>query len=197
MRRIGMNTRSELLAPDNVPTYRTTGPDSIYETNVILYSKPNMQGTLYLVSNGSYTGDDFNKNIAPDNIFSLSIPPNTKIKLYCGTIYDDGQIGSMEITNVLNEPMYVAELPQQMQGKLQSMIVIKQKNKTKIDNTKLDKIEDFESLKISSKTQKRLKERAIKTNGTDFIYYTKLLSCLVAIIWITTTIVKPKTINKE
>ena len=205
MSRNETNTKSALLAPDRIQTYETSGPESIYEKNVVLFSKPNLQGNMYLVSNGSYTSEYLIKKITPDNVFSLSIPPETKVKLFCGNVYDDGHIGSIDITNITKESMYLKELPLHIQGAIKSMIVVKQKSKYNninnvVENLNSDKMEGFDlsdSFRVPSYTKKQLKDIFINKIYTEFFYYVKLLSCLVIVIWIALVVIDPTIRNRK
>lgn len=90
---------------------------------VILYSKPNFLGNAYAINIGDYTSTYFIPQISPDNVFSLSIPPNMSVKLFCGDIYDYGNKGFVHITNVSKDNMSVPSLPQYIAGYIRSISI--------------------------------------------------------------------------
>lgn len=192
--------KSETLAPDKISTY----DDSIYMTKVVLFSKPDLQGNMYLMSLGNYTSTTFIKHISPDNIFSLSIPPETSVKLFCGDMYDYGGKGSTHITNVLKEPITVMRLPQHIQGMIRSVSVSRQRyedeNTIKTSNIGLqnDMIENFgtfDSLKLSNFSNKymnnSMSDNISKMIQKELFGYFKLLLLLVVVVWIASVFITP------
>lgn len=101
---------------------------SVQEGKVRLYSKENYQGNIYEIDYGNYTSSMFIKLISPDNVFSLSIPPNTSVMMFCGDIYDYGGKGSVHIVNVTNERADVPMLPLNVQGGVRSLSITKTTN---------------------------------------------------------------------
>lgn len=99
------------------------------EEKVRLYTKLNGQGEVYEIETGNYISDNFISKITPNNIFSMSIPPATTVKLFCGDVYDYGNIGSMHVTNVTRETIIVPELPSHIQGRVRSISITKHQNK--------------------------------------------------------------------
>lgn len=91
---------------------------------VQLYSKANFQGELFEVDYGNYPSDVFIPSILPSNIFSLTIPPRTTVKLFSGDEYDFGGKGGMSLTNVSGDVMKVDYLPTNIKGQVRSVSVI-------------------------------------------------------------------------
>lgn len=104
-----------LSAINNINTY--------LETKVVFFSKPNLSGNMYTIDNGNYTSEKFVKYISPDNVFSMTVPPQTFVKLYCGDMYDDGGKGFYHITNVTNEVAEIPSLPRNIQGNVRSVSI--------------------------------------------------------------------------
>lgn len=98
------------------------------EGKVRLFSKDNYKGNVYEIDYGNYTSNMFIYKISPDNIFSLTVPPHTSVRMYCGDIYDYGGRGYMDITNVTNERVDVPSLPQNIRGYVRSLSIIKYYN---------------------------------------------------------------------
>ena len=98
------------------------------EGKVRLFSKDSYKGNVYEIDYGNYTSNMFIYKISPDNIFSLTVPPHTSVRMYCGDIYDYGGRGYMDITNVTNERVDVPSLPQNIRGYVRSLSIIKYYN---------------------------------------------------------------------
>jgi hypothetical protein len=90
---------------------------------VRFYSKDNFQGNIYEIERGNYTSNDFVPRISPDNVFSMAIPPQTYVKIYCGDIYDYGGKGFMHIENVTDQTMRVPLLPEYIEGQVKSVSI--------------------------------------------------------------------------
>lgn len=90
---------------------------------VRFYSKDNFRGNIYEIERGNYPSKDFVPRISPDNVFSLTIPPQTYIKIYCGDIYDYGGKGFMHIENVTDQVMHVPSLPEGIEGQVKSVSI--------------------------------------------------------------------------
>lgn len=131
--------------PDNVgrlSLYRDQGYDTGYDTQPVtkhdektrgikgpmatvqLYSKSNFNGTMFEIEYGNYTSDVFVPYLIPSNVFSLSIPPRTTVKIYCGDKYDFGGKGGMSITNTGSDVMRVSSLPPNISGHIRSISII-------------------------------------------------------------------------
>jgi hypothetical protein len=96
---------------------------AVIRNDVIFYSKPDLYGTMYAVETGDYTSSRFIPQISPDNVFSLSIPANTSVKLFCGDVYDSGGKGFVHITNATNQRSAVPSLPLHIQGNVRSVSI--------------------------------------------------------------------------
>lgn len=96
---------------------------AVDQPKVKFYSKDNFQGNVYEVAYGNYTSNMFTPKISPDNVFSMTIPPATFVKLYCGDMYDYGGKGFIHITNVTDQDMYVPVLPDILQGNVRSLSI--------------------------------------------------------------------------
>jgi hypothetical protein len=110
----------------------TSKVDTPYD-KVMLYTKPNLQGDVYVIDYGSYTSTLLIPVISPNNVFSLSIPPYTSVKMYCGDLYDYGGKGSIEITNVTSQKTDVPSLPDNIQGGIRSISINKYSLNTPTD----------------------------------------------------------------
>jgi len=97
----------------------------VQENKVRLYSKENFKGNVYEIDYGNYTSAMFIKMITPDNIFSLTIPPNTSVAMFCGDTHDYGGKGSIHIINVTNERTDVPLLPVHVRGSIRSLSITK------------------------------------------------------------------------
>lgn len=120
----------------------------VQESKVRLYSKENFMGNVYEIDYGNYTSSMFIKMISPDNVFSLAIPPNTSIVMFCGDMYDYGGKGSVHIVNVTNERADVPMLPMNVQGNVRSLSITKTDNgalntKTNSDASMNDLLNNF------------------------------------------------------
>lgn len=91
---------------------------------VQLYSKSNFSGEIFEVDYGNYPSDIFIPAILPSNVFSLTIPPRTTIKLFAGNEYNFGGKGGMSLTNVGPDLMRVDTLPTNIRGQIRSVSVI-------------------------------------------------------------------------
>lgn len=91
---------------------------------VQLYSKSRFQGELFEVDYGNYPSSAFIPAILPNNVFSLTIPPRTTIKLFAGDEYDFGGKGGISITNAGSDVMRVDTLPDNISGRIRSISVI-------------------------------------------------------------------------
>jgi hypothetical protein len=100
------------------------------EGKVRLYSKDDYKGNVYEIDYGNYTSNMFIYKISPDNVFSLTVPPHTSVRMYCCDIYDYGGRGYMDITNITNERVDVPSLPQNIRGYVRSLSIIKYYNDT-------------------------------------------------------------------
>jgi len=92
--------------------------------SVQLYSKSNFQGDIFEVEYGNYPSDMFIPAILPNNIFSLTIPPRTTVKLFSGDEYDFGGKGGMSVTNAGQDIMRVDNLPTNIRGQIRSISII-------------------------------------------------------------------------
>lgn len=92
---------------------------------VKFYSKTDFQGNIYEIEYGNYTSTNFIDKISPDNIFSLTVPSLTTVKLFCGDIFDYGGKGAFQITNITNSTSSVPQLPDNIQGRVRSAIIVK------------------------------------------------------------------------
>ena len=92
--------------------------------NVQLYSKTNMKGEVFEIDAGNYPSDVFINAVSPYNVFSLSIPPYTSIKLFGGNEYDFGGKGGMSITNTGSDIMRIESLPSNISGQIRSVSII-------------------------------------------------------------------------
>ncbi|VBB17768.1 hypothetical protein YASMINEVIRUS_231 [Yasminevirus sp. GU-2018] len=123
------NINNPFHTDNTINTGVTFNPEKTnMDDRVILYSMPDLRGNTYAIANGSYTSTSFVDKLSPDNVFSLSIPPETSIKMFCGDIYDYGGKGGMEITNVTNERISVPSLPQNVQGNVRSLVISERKH---------------------------------------------------------------------
>jgi hypothetical protein len=93
-----------------------------------LYSKVNLQGNAYLVDYGNYVGQNFTNRLSPDNVFSMEVPPQSTVKLFGGAEYDYGTQGSFHLSNTTRDYTRVNQLPENIQGKVRSMIVMQNTN---------------------------------------------------------------------
>jgi hypothetical protein len=107
---------------------------------VVVYNKPNLTGTSYALEYGSYNSRVLRLKLFPDNIFSLEIPPLTKVKLYGGGMFDYGGKGGIEISNIAENTMVMTHLPEQLSGAIRSIAVIKIAPETadSVDQTVID-----------------------------------------------------------
>ena len=99
---------------------------------VNLYSKTNFEGNVYAVGYGNYAGADFVNRISPDNVFSLTLPPYSTIKLFCGNSFDNDNIGSTQITNATRQTAKIPFLPEHLQGRIRSLVI--ERHTDKADN---------------------------------------------------------------
>lgn len=116
----------------------------VQESKVRLYSKDNFKGNTYEIDYGNYTSAMFIKLISPDNVFSLTVPPNTSIAMFCGDMYDYGGKGSVHIINVTNERADVPMLPLHIQGNVRSLSI------TKTINNSMGQVNQTSSVKDMS-----------------------------------------------
>jgi hypothetical protein len=91
---------------------------------VQLYSKANFKGEVFEVDYGNYPSDVFIPTVIPSNVFSLTIPPRTTIKLFSGDEYDFGGKGGVSLTNAGPDIMRVDSLPTNVRGQIRSVSVI-------------------------------------------------------------------------
>lgn len=92
--------------------------------NVQLYSSSNMKGEVFEIDAGNYPSDVFINAVSPYNVFSLTIPPHTAIKLFGGNEYDFGGKGGMSITNTGSDIMRIESLPSNISGQIRSVSII-------------------------------------------------------------------------
>jgi hypothetical protein len=90
---------------------------------VRFYSKDNFGGNIYEIEKGNYTSNEFITRITPDNIFSITIPPQMYVKMYCGDVYDYGGKGFMHIENATDQVMHVPILPESISGQIRSVSI--------------------------------------------------------------------------
>jgi hypothetical protein len=102
---------------------RTRGDRGPLHT-VQLYSKANFNGEIFEVDYGNYPSDVFIPSMLPANVFSLTIPPRTTVKLFSGDEYDFGGKGGMSLTNAAEDVMRVESLPTNIRGQVRSISVI-------------------------------------------------------------------------
>lgn len=102
---------------------RTRGEKGPLRT-VQLYSKANFGGEVFEVDYGNYPSDVFIPAILPSNVFSLTVPPRTTIKLFAGNEYNFGGKGGISITNISPDVMRVDSLPTNIRGQIRSVSVI-------------------------------------------------------------------------
>lgn len=121
-----MGSAQSLVDPTSLEkAYSSSSNDYEYllATKVIMYSKPYLQGNAYALAAGNYTSEKFIPQISPDNVFSMSVPAKTTVKLFNGNIYDYGNKGFMHIVNTSQETIPVSTLPQNMQGSVKSVSI--------------------------------------------------------------------------
>ncbi len=98
--------------------------DNLTEQNVFLFTLTKLRGIKYELSYGNYNNTKLLAKIAPNNIFSLKIPPLTKVRLYGGNSFGYGNIGSIEISNARsNRYMILDNLPINLEGLIRSISV--------------------------------------------------------------------------
>jgi len=91
---------------------------------VYVYTMNSTNGIEYKIMQGNYNSSLLLEKIAPNNIFSLKIPPLTKVRLFGGDIFNYGDIGSVDISNAYNDKyMVVNNLPSNFEGKIRSISV--------------------------------------------------------------------------
>ena len=91
---------------------------------VTVFTLANLDGISFEMTYGNYDSKMLLAKLAPNNIFSLKIPPLTKVRLYGGNIFDYGKLGSLEIANSIeNKFMIVNQLPTELAGKIRSMTI--------------------------------------------------------------------------
>ncbi len=95
------------------------------DEKVRFYSKDNFNGNVYVVDYGNYTVSYFADKISPDSVFSMTIPPLTTVKLFCGEMYDYGGQGAFHVTNITKNKVSVPQFPEHVQGRIKSISVIK------------------------------------------------------------------------
>jgi hypothetical protein len=105
--------------------YNRTSPSVNNEGKVRFYSKENFEGNIYEIDYGNYTSNTFIYKITPDNVFSMSIPSNTELRVYAGDIYDLGGKGFMAITNVTPDLVDIPILPDNIRGNVRSLSITK------------------------------------------------------------------------
>jgi hypothetical protein len=115
---------------------------------VRFYSKDNLQGNTYEIEPGNYTSIEFANKISPDNVFSLTIPSLTTIKLFAGDLYDYGGKGSMQVTNVSQDRIKVELLPENIKGKVRSISITSHKDSSAlvasvVDTSYMDSLVDL------------------------------------------------------
>jgi len=115
---------------------------------VRFYSKDNLQGNIYEIEPGNYTSIEFANKISPDNVFSLTIPSLTTIKLFAGDLYDYGGKGSMQVTNVSQDRIKVELLPENIRGKVRSISITSHKDSSAlvasvVDTSYMDSLVDL------------------------------------------------------
>ena len=115
---------------------------------VRFYSKDNLQGNIYEIEPGNYTSIEFANKISPDNVFSLTIPSLTTIKLFAGDLYDYGGKGSMQVTNVSQDRIKVELLPENIKGKVRSISITSHKDSSAlvasvVDTSYMDSLVDL------------------------------------------------------
>src|SRR5579872_3777967 len=93
-----INVDVDMIDTTNNPLLSDTY-NLILDTKVIMYSKPYMEGEAFTIDVGNYTSLTLMPQISPNNVFSLSVPPDTAVELFCGDIYDFGGKGSLYIGN--------------------------------------------------------------------------------------------------
>jgi hypothetical protein len=91
---------------------------------VQLFSKSKFQGETFEIEYGNYPSDVFIPAILPSNVFSLTVPPRTTIKLFSGDEYDFGGKGGMSLTNASEDVMRVEHLPSSIRGQIRSISII-------------------------------------------------------------------------
>jgi len=92
--------------------------------NVHMYSSSNMKGEVFEIDAGNYPSDVFINAVSPYNVFSLTIPPYTTIKLFGGNEYDFGGKGGMSITNTGSDIMRIESLPSNISGQIRSVSIV-------------------------------------------------------------------------
>jgi hypothetical protein len=83
-----------------------------------------MKGEVFEIDAGNYPSDVFINAVSPYNVFSLSIPPHTAIKLFGGNEYDFGGKGGMSITNTGSDIMRIESLPSNISGQIRSVSIV-------------------------------------------------------------------------
>lgn len=96
------------------------GPSKVVQ----VYSESNLQGEIYEIEYGNYTSEVLIPVLSPHNVFSLTIPPKTTVKLYAGNEYDFGGKGGVSLTNISQDIMRVNDLPANIAGQVRSMSIV-------------------------------------------------------------------------
>lgn len=126
------------------------------DLKVQMFSKDNFEGNIYEINYGNYTSNMFTDKLTPDNVFSLTIPPMTTVKMYSGIMYNYDGIGAVSITNVSSDTMKVPQLPDHIRGNIRSISI------TRNDSDSVDEIIDASLL-----TQTILSSPDLNDNSTS------------------------------
>lgn len=104
------------------------------QEKVRIYSQSNLNGNIYELKYGNYVSDAIVPSMRPDNVHSLTIPPLTSVKLYCGDTYDYGGKGAVIYTNVTNKTVPINSLPDHITNNVRSLSIVKHDPK-QLENT--------------------------------------------------------------
>lgn len=96
------------------------GPDKVVQ----VYTESNREGEIFEIEYGNYTSDVLIPVLSPHNIFSLTLPPKTTVKLYAGDEYNFGGKGGISLTNISDDVMNVDKLPPNVAGQVRSISII-------------------------------------------------------------------------
>lgn len=175
------DSNSDLNSDKNSNRSINSGENKGPFINVQLYSKKDFKGDIFEIDSGNYPSDMFVKALSPNNVFSLTIPPKTNIKLYSGNEYDFGKNGGMSITNTSSDIMKIESLPSNIRGRIKSVSIV---NLANINNSfgigdgsfiKTDKADIIASDMVNrTKNLSNLNKEYINENysNSDTNYYT-------------------------
>lgn len=92
---------------------------------VQVYTKENFEGQMFEIDYGNYPTEVFIPSINPHNVFSLTVPPRTTIRLFAGDDFVFGGKGGTSFTNASTDDiMRVKSLPNTISGQIRTVSVI-------------------------------------------------------------------------